>query len=137
VLATYGESFYTGRPALTRHNFGKGRAYYLATFPEPVALGQLARHLCAEQSISPALAQVPGLEIVPRVTPAGETQYYVLNHTDEPIVFALPALEFIDLISNQIFRVECQIPALGVCILQAVAKPDFIESSHDQRSRDA
>jgi beta-galactosidase len=31
VLAVYDEDFYAGRPALTRHRFGKGRAYYVAS----------------------------------------------------------------------------------------------------------
>lgn len=31
VLAEYNEDFYKGRPALTKNNFGKGRAYYICS----------------------------------------------------------------------------------------------------------
>ena len=33
ALATYGEDFYAGRPAITEHRLGAGRALYVATRP--------------------------------------------------------------------------------------------------------
>src|SRR5436305_14375740 len=41
ALATYGDDFYAGRPAITENRFGKGRAIYVATRPEPAPVSAL------------------------------------------------------------------------------------------------
>jgi len=48
ALASYGVDFYTGRPAVTDHRLGAGRALYVATRPEPAFLGALVGALLDE-----------------------------------------------------------------------------------------
>jgi beta-galactosidase len=43
VLATYEADFIAGQPAVTRHAFGQGHAYYLSTRPDAAALTDLLR----------------------------------------------------------------------------------------------
>lgn len=124
VLATYGDSFYAGEPALTENHFGQGRAYYLATFPEPAALGLLMRHLCTGQNITPTLGLAhPGIETVSRLSPSGETLHYVLNHTDHPVEIPLPAGPFLDLLTSQSHDSKLPLPPLGVAILKTLNSP--------------
>ncbi|MGV3614049.1 MAG: beta-galactosidase [Fimbriimonas sp.] len=54
VLATYGEDFYAGRPALTRNRFGAGEAYYVASRNDAAFLRDLLRALVARTGIEPA-----------------------------------------------------------------------------------
>src|SRR3954452_6290035 len=75
-------SFADGQPAVTRHAFGEGVAWYAATRFDPAAL--LAR-VCAEAGVEPALAGLPpGVEAVRRRGAGGDV-VFVLNHTDAPV----------------------------------------------------
>ncbi len=78
-------SFADGRPAVTRHAFGDGVAWYAATRLDPASL--LAR-VCAEAGVEPALAGLPeGVEAVRRRGADGDF-VFVLNHTGEPVAVA-------------------------------------------------
>lgn len=121
VLATYGEQFYAGEAAFTVNRFGQGRAYYLATLPETKALASLLRQLCFERDITPPLGgkSVAGVEITARLSPVGETLFYVLNHNDFPTAVSLPNGKFTDLISDTVWSDELTMNAYDVRILQA------------------
>ena len=121
VLATYGEQFYAGEAAFTVNRFGQGRAYYLATLPETKALASLLRQLCLERDITPPLGgkSMAGVEITARLSPAGETLFYVLNHNDFPTAVSLPNGKFTDLISDTVWSDELTMNAYDVRILQA------------------
>jgi beta-galactosidase len=67
-----------GRPAVTRHAYGEGVAWYCATRLDPGAL--LAR-VCAESGVEPVLPGLPeGVEAVRR----GDF-VFVINHTDAAV----------------------------------------------------
>ena len=53
--------FADGAPALTRHEFGAGTAYYVATLPDPAGRDALVRHLAAEAGLEPVVAGLPPL----------------------------------------------------------------------------
>ncbi|OPZ30731.1 MAG: Beta-galactosidase BglY [Lentisphaerae bacterium ADurb.BinA184] len=55
VLATYGDEWYAGRPAVTLNRYGKGMAVYLATRPDAAFLDALTDRLLAAAGIEPAL----------------------------------------------------------------------------------
>ena len=62
VLATYEADFIAGQPAVTRHAFGQGHAYYLSTRPDAAALTDLLRG--ALQGAGVAIAELPdGLDV--------------------------------------------------------------------------
>ncbi len=79
VLATYGQDFYAGRPALTRNRFGSGAAYYLAARTDAEFL----------QSFYAALTQTLGLrKALESALPAGVTAQ-LRTSNDEEFLFLL------------------------------------------------
>ncbi len=121
VLATYGEDFYAGEPAVTVNTFGQGRAYYLATELDKAALGPLMQKLCADKGLSPPLpgGPPPGIEVMPRVSPSGETLLYVLNHNPQSAFVPLPPGSFRDLLSDAVHHDRVQLAPYDVLILTA------------------
>ncbi len=119
VLATYGENFYVGEAALTVNDFGKGRAYYLATVPESAALSGILAQLCAEKNIAPPLqiAPIANLEITERVSSDGQSLFYLLNHNAAAVTVSLPQAKFTDLIGGLEYENQIAMPAYGVAIL--------------------
>ncbi|MBN1401695.1 MAG: beta-galactosidase trimerization domain-containing protein, partial [Anaerolineae bacterium] len=88
-LATYGEDFYAGRPALTVNHYGQGQAYHIASDPESRFVADLLQHLCHELGIRPPLEAPQGVEVCQR-TKEGMTFTFVLNHDTEKRTVALP-----------------------------------------------
>jgi beta-galactosidase len=81
-LGSYAEGFYAGTPAVTRHAFGAGVAYYLGTRPEERYTRLLLGQICRETGVSAPLEAPPGLEVVRRKS--GEATFlFVLNHNAE------------------------------------------------------
>ncbi|MBE6974975.1 MAG: beta-galactosidase [Ruminococcaceae bacterium] len=82
VLATYEEDFYAGMPALTRNEFGAGRAYYMATRPAAAGYAALVGHLCREQGVRPVMETPEGVEATIREN--SEHRYlFLLNHSGQ------------------------------------------------------
>jgi beta-galactosidase len=79
VLATYGEEFYRGTPAVTAHRYGKGMAYYVATQPSPALMRLIADHVTASAGLKRLVDTDESVEAVRRV---GESAEYliVMNH---------------------------------------------------------
>jgi len=92
ALATYGQNWYAGEPALTVNQCGGGKAYYLATALDPPALTELAAKLCTEAGIESPLGRrpSPSLEVSARVSPEGKTLLYLLNHNAGTVTEHLP-----------------------------------------------
>ncbi|MGW0199133.1 beta-galactosidase [Nonomuraea sp. NPDC003201] len=71
--------FAGGGPAVLRHRAGQGVAWYVATMPEPDALGELAARALADAGVREVLPDLPpGVEAVRR----GEV-LFLLNHGSE------------------------------------------------------
>ena len=120
VLATYGSDFYAGEPAVTVNDFGSGKAYYLATLLDPDALSGFLAKLCADHFLTPPLPNTPpGVEVMPRVSPAGETLLYVLNHNAETLTVPLSDGSYTDLLTDRALSGEAALEGRGVLILAA------------------
>jgi beta-galactosidase len=89
VLATYGEDFYAGLPALTENIFGKGSAYYIASDPEERFLDDLYGRILTAHGVAPLLETPAGVEVAVRETASGRL-LFVLNHSAEPCSVVLP-----------------------------------------------
>ena len=59
VIATYADEFYAGTPALTRHQFGKGACWFMATRLSDPALSSFYRALSASLALAPVRAYLP------------------------------------------------------------------------------
>ena len=83
-LASYERGFYAGVPAVTRHAFGEGAAYYLGTRPEKRYTKALLERVCREAGIGPPLQTPPGVEVVRRKT-EDAAFLFALNHSPKPV----------------------------------------------------
>lgn len=83
TLAEYGSDFYKGRACFTVNDYGKGKAYYLASEPEKAFLMDFVEHVCRETGIRPIFKSEGRVEICARENEKGEV-IFLMNHWQEP-----------------------------------------------------
>ncbi len=91
VLATYGDDFYAGRPALTVNEYGDGKAYYIASRNDADFHLDFFKHVVEEAGIQRNLdtALPHGVTVTTRTD--GDTTYrFVQNFNGYPVTIALP-----------------------------------------------
>ena len=82
VIATYAAGDLAGLPALTRHSFGAGTAWYLSTLLSDDALTTLLGSIAGEAcGASPGS---PGVSVTRRRTADGRSWLFAFNHGDAP-----------------------------------------------------
>lgn len=115
ALATYEHDFYAGRPAVTRHAFGQGTAYYLGTRPDPAYLEHLLLEVYGGAPALPIEAK-PGVEVTRRVKD-GQTYWFVLNQSAWPMELALTR-SLTDLLTGDYHAGTLRLDAYGCTVLQ-------------------
>ncbi|UJW29459.1 beta-galactosidase [Saccharothrix sp. AJ9571] len=91
VIAEFAGGELGGRPAVTRHEFGAGVAWYLATRPDADGMRALFDRVTAEASAAPVLPGLPdGVQAVVR-RGTGHDYLIVLNHNTTDVTVPLPA----------------------------------------------
>ncbi|MGH3658522.1 MAG: beta-galactosidase, partial [Micromonosporaceae bacterium] len=89
-VASFAEGPLAGRPAITRHPYGGGVAWYLATRPEPATLRVLLDRIRDEAGVAPVLPDLPdAVQAVVRRAPDREF-LVLLNHSGSPVTVPLP-----------------------------------------------
>lgn len=83
ALACYGRDFYAGQPAVTKNDFGAGRAYYVGTQPDDTFLSELVGKITAECALAPLYPAEPGVELTLRQGIKGQI-VFALNHDTAP-----------------------------------------------------
>jgi beta-galactosidase len=79
-----------GVPAVTRHGFGAGTAWYLGTCPDDAAMRRILREAAAGAGVAPVLPGLPdGVEATRRDGPDA-SYLFLLNHGTEPVTVPLP-----------------------------------------------
>ncbi|MBR6954232.1 MAG: beta-galactosidase [Clostridia bacterium] len=113
VLGTYGEDFYAGSPCLTRHDFGKGQAYYLAAQTEEAFLTALYRRLVESLAIPRAL---PGE--LPDGVAAQERggAVFLQNYAPQARQAAVPGA-WQDLLTGDVWQDRVELEPLGIRVL--------------------
>jgi len=118
VLASYGADFYAGTPVLTEHDYGQGRAYYIASDPEERFLDDFYAGLLAAHGIEPALALPAGVELTVRETEQDRI-LCLLNHTSETATIVLPeGQRYDDLLRGQTVADTLALAAHDVYVLR-------------------
>jgi beta-galactosidase len=81
AVTSYAEGPLAGVPAVTRHTYGEGVAWYLATHPDPSTLAGLLHRIRTEAGVAPVRETPEGVETVLR---RGEDADYLflINHGD-------------------------------------------------------
>ncbi|MGW1510880.1 beta-galactosidase [Streptomyces sp. NPDC002394] len=115
ALAAYTHGMLAGSPALTRHDFGSGRGWYLSTRLDDADYAALVRRLLTEAGVAPELPGLPpGVEAVTRHAPDGRGWHVLLNHLDEAVPLPRPAH---DLLTD---ATVSRLPAGGCAVLRAL-----------------
>ena len=89
VLCSYEKDFYAGMPVLTKHAFGKGFGYYVATQSDEAFYRDYLQEICEEAGIKPIMDTPDCVEVTRRVNNEG-TFIFMLNHGEETYEGVLP-----------------------------------------------
>jgi beta-galactosidase len=116
-LAVYGRDFYAGRPVLTENKLGNGKAYYIASDPEPAFIQGFLKTLCEELHIQGPLETVSGVEVTQRCKDNLEFTF-VLNHNDFEARVNLGEIRYRELISQKDIFGEFVLKPKDVAILE-------------------
>lgn len=82
-VATYRNGPLVGAPAVTRHLFGAGTAWYVGTSLNDEALSALVTRVCAAADVHPPLTVPAGVEVIRRTGDA-RSFLFVINHSAAP-----------------------------------------------------
>jgi beta-galactosidase len=121
VLATYGSDFYQGMPVLTRHHFGAGEAYYLASEPDADFLAHFYGTLLDQKHIAPLLDAPEGVEVSVRYK-NDMPIIFILNHTDKPVGVNLGEKPYTNLLTRGDVQGQLSLQRYDVGILIEVKK---------------
>ncbi len=119
VLATFGSDFYAGRPALTVNDFGKGKAYYMASRNSDAFLSDFYGKLADQLALMRALPVDLPEGVTAQVRSDGETRYiFVMNFNPSPVKVSLGKETYQSLISGDTLPGALALEAYGVDILK-------------------
>ncbi|MEW1753297.1 beta-galactosidase [Streptomyces angustmyceticus] len=91
ALARFTDGELAGRPAVTRHSYGRGTVWYAGTRLEPALMRALLDDVRAAAGVGPVLPGLPaGVQATVREG-AGGRYVFLLNHGTETVEVGLPA----------------------------------------------
>lgn len=103
-----------GGPAVTRHTFGEGTSWYVATRASVATLQELIRNISVEADLRCAADVPDGIEAIRRIGPDA-SYLFLINHTNDSIKVAA---EGVDLLSSTGYASTTEVPAEGVAIIR-------------------
>lgn len=82
AVATYSAGPQAGFPAITRHTYGSGTTWYVASHPDPATLTAVLDRLRAEAAVQPEADAPAGIEVVRR-RGTGAGYLFLIDHIGE------------------------------------------------------
>ncbi|GEK58440.1 hypothetical protein MHA01_13450 [Marinococcus halophilus] len=117
VVAVYENDFYAGMPVITKNQFGKGEAWYIASHMESQALHDLIATITEGKNISPLVPWASeGVEAAERVK-NGEQYLFLLNHSRVPAQAELNG-RYTDLLTDELLAFHCNLEKNDARILR-------------------
>ncbi|WP_214630651.1 beta-galactosidase [Paenibacillus agaridevorans] len=116
VMATYTSEHYAGKPAVTRHTFGSGEAWYYGAVFDEAAAALVLEAAGISSPVSDWLELPPQVELAIRQDERGPL-CFLLNYGEEPAAIAVKGLKR-DLISGSELHGDAVIEPFGVMILE-------------------
>jgi beta-galactosidase len=118
VVARFAGGELDGSPAVTRHRFGSGTAWYVATRPEPDTMHALVDAVRAHAGVEPPLRDLPdGVQARVRNTDDGTAVHVLLNHTAAPAAVPLPEAMY-DALADDAVGDTLRLGPYGVALLR-------------------
>jgi beta-galactosidase len=114
AVVRYEDGPLPGVPAVTRHAFGDGAAWYVATRLAPAGVRRLVDRLTGDSGTAAGHASPPGVEVVRRVG-ADRSYLFALNHTDDEAIVPVAGT---DLLTGTAHADGVRIPAGGVAVIR-------------------
>lgn len=119
ALAVYGQDFYQGRPALTEHGFGKGKAYYMAARGREPFYKAFYASLADRLELKRVLeSELPEGVSVQQRSSAGNDYLFVMNFSGREQLIHLDDRDYTDMESGQLAEDSFQLPVHGCRILK-------------------
>ena len=117
AIGVFAADYYANGPALTVHQFGQGKAYYLATEGNDELLVRVMRQLCQDVAVTSVLGVQERLEITQRERADGRNVYFLLNHGERSEEVILPDGMFSSLLKGELVKGKIVIQPLDVLVL--------------------
>ncbi|WP_328872393.1 beta-galactosidase [Streptomyces sp. NBC_00287] len=116
AVTSYTSGPLTGVPAVTRHDYGAGAAWYVATAPDPSTLAALLDRIREEAGVEPVRNAPPGVEVALR-RGADADFLFLINHTSRgtEVPVAPGALE---LLTGKAVEGSVRVPAGDVAVVR-------------------
>ncbi len=119
VLATYRDDFYAGRPALTRNDFGKGKAYYIASRNEDTFQEIFYAAIIAEAGVNRVLATELPEGVTAQLRTDGQKAFvFLMNFTPKAQTVELGAAKFKNLLTDRDVSGQAKLGAFGCMVLE-------------------
>lgn len=100
ALATYGDDFYAGRPALTVNRYGNGESYYVAARTKDHFLSDLIESITTRAGVKRTLAAALPPNVTAHARVQGEDEFvFVQNYSNEVKSVQLDDNDYQDLLS--------------------------------------
>ncbi len=116
VLATYGKSYYAGKPAVTMNNFGKGHVYYVGTESKSPLFYDRLIALAARTSAVALNDKIPaGVEVSVRQK-GGKPIVFIMNYTGTAQTVPLDR-SYKNALTGTTEPMDVEIPAYDVKVL--------------------
>jgi beta-galactosidase len=117
ALASYGQDFYAGMPALTQNNFGAGRCYYIAARTGEDFLQDFYYYVAKEANVSPLLENIPqGIGVAKRIGEDGQEFLFVMNFLPEEITVTLQG-QWQDMLAGKTVSGETRLVSRSTLVL--------------------
>lgn len=114
AVASHADGPLTGHPAVTRHQYGKGAAWYLGTHPDPDTLAALLDRIRQEAGVTPEHDAPAGMEAVGRR--GAEADYlFLIDHTGKG---AEAPAEGVELLTGTPVTGTVTVPPGGVAVVR-------------------
>ncbi|MFC0210855.1 beta-galactosidase [Paenibacillus chartarius] len=124
AMAVFGSEYYKGLPALTRHRYGSGEAWYAAADPSPKLVREWLAALCVSKGIKPVCEAPPGVEVTVREQ-EDERFTFALNFGHETQRLQTDGAERIELLGGTgAAGTYIELPPKGVSIWQTRKEAD-------------
>ncbi len=119
VLATFGSDFYAGRPALTVNDFGRGKAFYVASRNDEKFMDDFFGALAGRLGLLRALnADLPD-GVTAQLRTDGEKQYvFVMNFNPAPAAVDLGGASWRNLLNGAEVQGRLELQGYGAAVLE-------------------
>lgn len=119
VLVEYGSDFYTRRPAVTAHEYGQGKAFYIASRSDDAFLSDFYVSLATSLQLQTVLNQPLPDGVTARHRQSTTSDYiFLMNFTTERQTIELGDQSFVDVLEGTTYSGSIDLDGYGVCVLR-------------------